>query len=127
MNDRTRLRSKLITAGLVAGLVGASLTGAKAANIVVTPDADFSTAPFTITLGSGIDIATYTFSVIPGNDGVTIDQVSTGGDGLVSSFLSPPVPVPYPAGILIGADSTFAAFPSPAPILYSASLDDIEL
>jgi PEP-CTERM motif len=51
--------------------------------------------------------------------------VSTGGDGLVSSFLS--TPVPYQAGILIDADSKFLAFPSPAPILYSVSLDNIGL
>jgi hypothetical protein len=124
MNDRTRLCRELIAAGLV-GLAGASLTSAKAANVVVTTNADFSVAPFTITLGSGIDVATYTFSVIPENDGVTIDQVSTGGDGLVSSFVS--TPAPYQADILIGADSKFLAFPSPAPILYSVSLDNIGL
>jgi PEP-CTERM motif len=124
MNDRTRLCRKLIAAGLV-GLAGASLTSAKAANVVVTTNADFSVAPFTITLGSGIDVATYTFSVIPENDGVTIDQVSTGRDGLVSSFVS--TPAPYQADILIGADSKFLAFPSPAPILYSVSLDNIGL
>lgn len=125
MNDRTALCRKLIATCLIAGLAGASLTSVKAANVVITPNADFNAAPFTITLGSGIDLATYTFSVIPDNDGVTIDQVSTGGDALVSSFLS--TPVPYQSGILIGADSKFLAFPSPAPILYSASLDNIGL
>jgi hypothetical protein len=79
MNDRTRLCGNLIAAGLVIGLAGAWLTSAKSANVVVTPSADFSAAPFTISLGSRIDLATYTFSVIPENDGVTIDQVSTGG------------------------------------------------
>ena len=125
MNERTHLCGNLILAGLVMGLAGAWLTSAKAANVVITPNADFSAAPFTITLGSGIDVATYTFSVIPENDGVTIDQVSTGGDGLVSSFVS--TPVPYQSGILIDADSKFLAFPSPAPILYSVSLDNIGL
>jgi hypothetical protein len=125
MIDRTRLCRHLIAAGLVVGLAGASLTGAEAANVVVTPHAGFGAAPFTITLGAGVEVATYTFSVIPGNDGVTIDQVSTGGDGLVSSFLS--TPVPYQSGVLIGADSTFTAFPSPASILFSASLDTIGL
>jgi hypothetical protein len=125
MNDRTFPCRKLIAASLFAGLAGASLTSAEAAIIVATPDADFSAAPFTITLGSGVDVATYTFSVIPGNDGVTVDQVSTGGDALVSSFLS--TPVPYQTGILIDADSEFQAFPSPAPILFSASLDNIGL
>jgi PEP-CTERM motif len=125
MNDRTFLCRKLIAAGLIVGLAGASLVSAKAANVVVTPDADFNAAPFTITLGGGMDLATYTFSVIPQNNGVTIDQVSTGGDALVSSFVS--TPVPYQTGILVGADSTFMAFPSPAPILFSASLDNIGL
>jgi hypothetical protein len=125
MNDRTFLCRKLVAAGLVVGLAGGLLTGAEAANVVATPNADFSAAPFTITLGSGIDVATYSFSVIPDNDGVTIDQVSTGGDGLVSSFVS--TPVPYQSGVLVGADSTFMAFPSPAPILFSASLDNIGL
>jgi hypothetical protein len=125
MNDRTRLCRNLIAAGLIVGLAGASLTSAEAANVVVAPNAGFSAAPFTITLGSGTDVATYTFSVIPENDGVTIDQVSTGGDALVSSFVS--TPVPYQADILIGADGAFMAFPSPAPILYSASLDNIGL
>jgi PEP-CTERM motif len=123
MNNPTRLRRQLIAAGFVVGLAGVSLASAKAANVVITPDADFSVAPFTITLGSGVDVATYTFSVIPENDGITIDQVSTGGDGLVSSFAS--TPVPYQSGILVGADSKFLAFPSPAPILYSVSLDNI--
>jgi hypothetical protein len=125
MNDRTLPCRKLIAASLFAGLAGASLTSAEAAIIVATPDAEFSAAPFTITLGSGMDVATYTFSVIPGNDGVTVDQVSTGGDALVSSFLS--APVPYQAGVLIDGGSEFQAFPSPAPILFSASLDNIGL
>jgi hypothetical protein len=125
MNDRTFLCRRLIAAGFVVGLAGASVTSAKAANVVATPNADFNAAPFTITLGSGMDVATYTFSVIPQNDGVTVDQVSTGGDALVSSFVS--TPVPYQLGILVGADSTFMAFPSPAPILFSASLDNIGL
>jgi hypothetical protein len=43
----------------------------------------------------------------------------------VSSFVS--TPVPYQAGILIGADSKFLAFPSTAPILYSVSSDNIGL
>jgi F0F1-type ATP synthase membrane subunit c/vacuolar-type H+-ATPase subunit K len=125
---RKGLSRDIIAAGLSAGLAAVSLSTAEAANVVVYPGADFSTTPYTITFGSGMDHATYTFSYIPDNDAVTVDQVSSGGDGLVSSFLShPPQPVPYQLGILIGSGDTFTGFPSPAPILYSASLDSIGL
>ena len=125
MSVGKRLYRNIVASGLFFGLATVSLTGAEA-NVVVAPrNADFSAAPYTITFGSGIDTATYTFSTIPDNDMITVDQVSTGGDGLVSSFLS--TPVPYQLGVLIGSDGDFTAFPSPAPILYSASLDSIGL
>jgi hypothetical protein len=99
------------------------MSGAEAANVVIRPAADFSATPYTIDFGSGMDAATFTFSVIPKNDGVTVDQVSTGGNGLVDSFLSHPIP--FQLGILIGSDDTFTAFPAPAPILFSAAEDNI--
>ena len=51
------------------------MASAGAKNIVLFPDADFSSTPYTISFGGGA--ATYTFTYI--NDGLTADAVSTGG------------------------------------------------
>ncbi|HXZ14462.1 MAG TPA: hypothetical protein VEH77_00540, partial [Roseiarcus sp.] len=89
MSVGKRLYRNIVASGLFFGLATVSLTGAEANVVVVAPrNADFSAAPYTITFGSGIDTATYTFSTIPDHDMITLDQVSTGGDGLVSSLLS---------------------------------------
>jgi hypothetical protein len=125
MTIRSCLAQGSIAVGLAACLTSVSMSGAWAANVVTRPDADFSAAPYTIDFGSGMDAATFTFSIIPNNDGVTVDQVSTGGNGLVDSFLSQPIP--FQLGILVGSGDTFTAFPAPAPILFSAAEDDIGL
>jgi hypothetical protein len=125
MSNRRRLSEGSAAACLAVGLAAVSMSRAEAANVVVSPAADFSAAPYTIEFGSGMDAATFTLSVIPNNDGITVDQVSTGGNGMVDSFLSQPAPLPFQLGILIGAGDTFAAFPSPAPILFSAAEDNI--
>jgi hypothetical protein len=123
MSVRRRLSEGSVAACLAVGLAAVSMSGAEAAIVVVSPAADFSAAPYTIHFGSGMDAATFTFSVIPNNDGVTVDQVSTGGNGMVDSFLSQPIP--FQLGILIGSSDKFMAFPSPAPILFSAAEDSI--
>ncbi len=94
---------------------------AEAKNIVLFPDADFSSTPYTISLGGGT--ATYTFTYI--NDGLTADAVSTGGDALVNSFVG--VPIPFELGTPIGGNGydSFTAFPSPTGILYSIAEDSI--
>ena len=60
---------------LATGLCTFSMAAAEAKNVVVSLEADFSSAPFTINFGG--EAATYTFTYI--NDGLTADVVSTGG------------------------------------------------
>ena len=116
------------TVGLVLGVSALMGGGAKAANIVLYPSADFSADPYTVSFGGGA--ATYTFSYI--NDGYTADAVSTGGTGLVNSSTFPgpgPQPIPFELGTFIGDNGydTFTAFPSPAGIAYSIAEDSIGL
>ncbi len=108
---------------LATSLCAFSMAGAEAKNVVLDPDADFSSAPFTISFGGGA--ATYTFTYV--NDGLTADAVSTGGSALVNSFLG--VPIPFELGTPIGGNGydSFTAFPSPAGILYSIAEDSIGL
>lgn len=108
---------------LVLGSWAISVGGAEAKNVVLSPDADFSSTPFTISFGGGA--ATYSFAYI--NDGLTADAVSTGGNALVNSFLG--VPIPFELGTLIGDNGyeSFTAFPSRAGILYSIAEDSIGL
>jgi PEP-CTERM motif len=123
MSNRRRLSEAVVAAYLAVGLAAVSMSRAEAANVVFSPGADFGAAPYTIGFGSGMDAATFTFSVIPNNDGVTVDQVSTGGNGMVDSFLAQPAP--FQLGILIGSSDKFTAFPSPAPILFSVAEDSV--
>jgi PEP-CTERM motif len=108
---------------LATSLCAFSMAGAEAKNVVLYPDADFSSAPFTISFGGGA--ATYTFTYI--NDGLTADAVSTGGAALVNSFFG--VPIPFELGTPIGDNGyeSFTAFSSPAGILYSIAEDSIGL
>jgi hypothetical protein len=122
MNNRKRHRRASAAVALAMGLCALSMARAEAKNVVLNPDADFSSAPFTISLGGA---ATYTFTYI--NDGLTADAVSTGGAALVNSFLG--VPIPFELGTPIGGNGydSFTAFPSPAGILYSIAEDSIGL
>ena len=113
---------------LSAGLVALAAARCEAASVVVSPDADFSATPYTISFGGGA--ATFTFTYI--NDGYTADAVSTGGNGLVNSSTFPgpgPQPIAYELGASIGDDgyTMFTAFPSPAGIAYSIAEDSIGL
>jgi hypothetical protein len=74
----------------------------------------FASSPYTISFGGGI--ATYTFTDIAGAsaDPLTVDAVSTGGDGLVNSFLGP---VAFQNGTVVGATGyRFSAVPAPAAV-----------
>ena len=124
MSVRRRLCKRSVTGGLAIALAAFSTISAEAANVVMFPDADFSSGPFTIAFGSGADSATYTFTY---DAAAGLDQVSTGGDGLVNSLLSLPVPYTLGASIPNGVYKTFDAFPTAAPILYSASVDSVGL
>lgn len=123
MNIQKSLSRSSATLCLVAGLglfPGASV---QAAYVVFNPDADFSMAPYTISLGGGS--ATFTFTDISNTstDPLTVDAVSTGGDGMVNAFIQP---VSFQQGALIGDTGYgFAAFPTPAGIQYSAALTSI--
>jgi hypothetical protein len=108
---------------LATGLCVFSMASAGAKNIVLVPDADFSSMPYTISFGGGA--ATYTFTYI--NDGLTADAVSTGGAAQVNSLLG--APIPFELGTPIGGNGydSFVALPSPADILYSIAEDSIGL
>jgi hypothetical protein len=123
MNNRKRHPRASATMALATGLCVLSMASAGAKNIVLFPDADFSSTPYTISFGGGA--ATYTFTYI--NDGLTADAVSTGGAALVNSFLG--VPIPFELGTPIGGNGydSFVALPSPAGILYSIAEDSIGL
>lgn len=123
MNIRKRHQRAAAAVALAMGFCPLSMAGAEAANVVFNPDADFSSTPFTISFGGGA--ATYTFTYV--NDGLTADGISTGGDGLVNSFLG--APMPFGLGTPIGDNGyeTFTPFPSPAGILYSIAEDSIGL
>jgi PEP-CTERM motif len=108
---------------LALGFWAFSLAGAEAANVVLYPDADFSSVPYTISFDGGA--ATFTFTYV--NDGLNADAVSTAGNASVNSFEPGPTPIPYELGTLIGDNGyrAFTAFPSPAEILYSVAEDSI--
>jgi hypothetical protein len=123
MNIRKHQLRASAAMALATGLCTFSMAAAEAKNVVVSLEADFSSAPFTISFGGGA--ATYTFTYI--NDGLTADAVSTGGNALVNSFLS--VPIPFELGTAIGDNGyeSFTSFPSPAGVLYSIAEDSIGL
>jgi hypothetical protein len=103
------------------------LTGAeaKAQVLLFYPGADFNSTPYTISFGGGT--ATYTFTDISSTstDPLTEDAVSTGGDGLVNSFLGP---VSFELGSVIGDTGyDFAAFPGAAGIAFSVAETSIGL
>lgn len=122
MNSLFRCSSTL---SLGVGFLVFATANAPAEIVSFTPNASFSSAPYTITFSDKTETATYTFSYIPDNDGVTVDQVSTGGTGQINAFFSEPLP--YDPGSLIGDNgyTDFTSFPSPAPIMYSVSEDSI--
>jgi hypothetical protein len=124
MSVRRHLPKGFIAGCLAVALAAFSTISAEAANVVMFPDAGFSSGPYTIAFGSGTDSATYTFTYDAAEG---VDQVSTGGDGSVNSFLSLPVPYELGASIPNGVYKTFTAFPTAASILYSASVDSIGL
>jgi PEP-CTERM motif-containing protein len=123
MNIRKRLTRASAAAALAIGFCSLSVTGVEARNIVISPDADFSSMPYTISFDGGA--ATYTFTYV--NDGLTANAVSTGGSALVNSILG--TPIPFGLGTPIGDNGyeIFTAFSSPADILYSISEDSIGL
>jgi hypothetical protein len=122
MNVRRHISRASAAACLSLGLCAAA-TAARAGNVVLYPMADFASAPYTISFGGGA--ATYTFTYI--NDGETADAVSTGGNGLVDSFLGAPSPFNLDTSIGDSPYDKFIAFRSPAGILYSISEDSIGL
>ena len=70
---------------------------AEAANVVVYPNADISTAPYVISLDGGA--ATFTFTDITSTVDTYIDAVSTSGNALVDFRLgSSRVSAAFPAG-----------------------------
>jgi PEP-CTERM motif len=123
MNIRKRLTRASAAAALAIGFCALPMAGVEAKNVVISPDADFSSMPYTISFGGAA--ATYTFTYV--NDGLTADAVSTGGSALVNSILG--TPIPFGLGTPIGDNGyeSFIAFPSPADILYSVSEDSIGL
>jgi hypothetical protein len=105
------------------GVCAISMAGAKAANVVVFPNADISTTPYVISLDGGA--STFTFSDINDAADTFIDAVSTGGNALVDSFVG--FPAPFQQDILISDSDSFSAFVVPTGILFSNSLVSVGL
>jgi hypothetical protein len=99
------------------------MAGAKAANVVVFPNADISTTPYVISLDGGA--STFRFSDINDAADPFIDAVSTGGNALVDSFVG--FPAPFQQDILISDSDSFSAFVVPTGILFSNSLVSVGL
>ena len=117
MNIRTCLSRSSATLCLAAGIGLFAGADAQAQIVLFYPAADFSSAPYTIGFGGGT--ATYTFTDVSSTstDPLTEDAVSTGGDGMVNSFLAP---VSFQLGSVIGDTGyDFAAFPAAAGIAFS--------
>lgn len=111
---------------LTLGMWTLAPVSAKAAIVLVSPNADFSAAPYTIDFGGGA--ATYTFTDIydPSTDPRTVAAVSTGGSAMVNSILGQPIP--FGLGTVVGATGyAFAPIPTPTGILYSIAEDSIGL
>ena len=125
MNIRTCLSRSSATLCLAVGIGLFAGADAQAQIVLFYPAADFSSAPYTIGFGGGT--ATYTFTDVSSTstDPLTEDAVSTGGDGMVNSFLAP---VSFQLGSVIGDTGyDFAAFPSAAGIAFSLAETSIGL
>ena len=125
MNIRTRLSRSSATLYLAVGVGLFAGANAKADVLLFYPGADFSSTPYTISLGGGT--ATYTFTDISATstDPLIQDAVATGGDGLLNSFLAP---VSFQLGAVIGDTGYgFAAFPAAAGIGFSVAETSIGL
>jgi hypothetical protein len=121
MNIRTCLSRSSATLCLAVGIGLFAGADAQAQIVLFYPAADFSSAPYTIGFGGGT--ATYTFTDVSSTS--TEDAVSTGGDGMVNSFLAP---VSFQLGSVIGDTGyDFAAFPSAAGIAFSLAETSIGL
>ena len=120
MSIRNIFRTSVATS-LAVGLWAISMGGANAGNVVFTPNADFSSTPYVISLDGGA--ATFAFTNINDlADGFT-DAVSTSGNAWVDSFVG--FPAPFQQDILISDADSFSAFPAPTGILYSEGLVSI--
>jgi PEP-CTERM motif len=125
MNIRTCLPRSLVTLCLAAGFGLAAEANAEAGPVLFYPGADFSSAPYTISFGSGL--ATYTFTDITSTstDPLIEDAVATGGDGSVNSFSTP---VSFALGTVIGDTGYgFAVFPVATGIAFSIAETSIGL
>src|ERR1700753_901527 len=112
MHIQKCFRSASLGLCLACGAWAAAPVGADAAIVITSPNADFSTAPYTITFGGGA--ATYTFTDVydPSIDPLTVAAVSTGGTGMVNAFLGQPIP--FQLGAVVGATGyDFASIPTP--------------
>jgi PEP-CTERM motif len=111
-------------AGYVAiGACAISMADARAANVVVFPNADISTTPYVISLDGGA--STFTFSDINDAADTFIVGVSTGGNAMVDSFVG--FPAPFQQDALISDSDSFSAFANPTGILFSNGLVSIGL
>jgi hypothetical protein len=111
---------------LTFGVWADSLVVAKAAIVLMSPNADFGAAPYTIDFGGGA--ATYTFTDIydPSTDPLTVAAVSTGGSAMVNSFLGQPIA--FQEAAVIGATGyAFSPLTTPSGIPYSIAQDSIGL
>jgi hypothetical protein len=98
---------------------------AHAAYVITYPGADFSMTPYSIDFGGGL--ASFTLTDIASTSTVAymVDAVSTGGNGMVNSFIDP---VSFQTRSLIGDTGyAFAAFTTPAGIADSAAETSIGL
>jgi PEP-CTERM motif len=118
MGIRRRLSMSSIIVCLAGGVSIFAAGGAHANYVLSYPNADFSAAPFTVSLGG---VATFTFTDISATSGdpLEVDAVSTGGNGQVNSFIGP---ISFSLGSVIGDTGYgFEPFPTPAGILFSAA------
>ena len=124
MKIRKRLLGASAASCLAIGVCAIVVPDAEAANVVVYPNADISTAPYVISLDGGA--ATFTFTDINDTVDTYIDAVSTSGNALVNSYLGAPgFPQPFQQDVLISDSDSFSAFPSPTGILFSNGLVSI--
>jgi PEP-CTERM motif len=112
-----------LNASLAIGLWAMSMAGARATNVIFSPNADISLAPYVISLDGGA--VTFTFTDINDTADTFIDAVSTGGNARVDSFVG--FPAPFQQDILISDADAFSPFPFPTGILYSNGLVSVGL
>lgn len=118
-------RPPTLAACVIGTAVLAGSGPANAALIVQTPDTSFASSPATITLGTGSFIFSDIAGALPGNPPAA---VSTTGSAMVTSILGGVAD--FEAGATIDQTKelySFAAFPTPTVIPYSAADDFIGL